>query len=62
MAEKTEAKVFSVEELRQRLQAAPAVYAGVMVQQGWRAGKMVSERDFAAAISQFLNTPTKGGR
>lgn len=62
MAEKIEAEVFTIEELRHRHKIAPAAYAGAMAQQGWKHGKQVSEKEFLAVVAKFLTTPARGGR
>lgn len=61
MAEKTEAQLFTIEELRQRLNIPAAACAGAMTQQGWGAGKQVGEKEFSAAVAKFLAAPIRGG-
>lgn len=50
-------QLFSIDELKERRKTPAAVAAGVCLSQGWRAGKMVTEREYDAAVAAFAGSP-----
>lgn len=50
-------QIFGIDELKGRRKTPAAVFAGVCLSQGWRAGKMVTEREYDAAVAAFAGSP-----
>lgn len=49
-----------VEHWQDKLAVHSAVHAGIVSQQGWLAGKAVSETEYKAALAKFLHGAMSG--
>lgn len=55
----TASELHDVEMFRSKHNISWAVFAGVCAAQGWRPGKMVSEKAFLRAVEQFNGEPMR---
>ena len=59
MAEQKE-EYASIEELKSREETPDAVFEGVKAANGWKTGKMVTEKAYQEAVNVFENAPMDG--
>lgn len=50
----------AIEELKERKETPDAVFEGVKAANGWKTGKMVSEKIYEDAVAAFKNAPMDG--
>ena len=50
----------SIEELQVKQGISDAVFEGVKVSNGWKAGKQITDAEFEKACSEFLKAPVSG--
>ncbi|PYG86735.1 hypothetical protein LY28_02761 [Ruminiclostridium sufflavum DSM 19573] len=50
-------QVVSIEELQQKKKTPAPTFSGVCAAMGWKAGKMVTENEFDAAVRKFSGSP-----
>ncbi|MBN2536381.1 MAG: hypothetical protein JXB88_26090 [Spirochaetales bacterium] len=65
MAESSEDKKkvqLTIEEHAKQFNLAAPVFAGVMEQSKWFAGKRITETEFKKAVEAFLNAPQGGNK
>lgn len=54
MAKNETEACMTIEHWQKTLGIAPAVHAGVTIQQGWLSGRMVTQTEYKAAMAKFL--------
>lgn len=60
MEDKIKPQVFKIEELQIKYNTPSAIYEGAKAQNGWRAGRVLSEDEYLKSIEQFKKAPTHG--
>lgn len=51
-----------IERLRELKKVSRAVFAGVCAANGWRPGRMMSEKEFTSAVDAFTKAPMTGAK
>lgn len=57
MPESGHPRLFGIDALKELRKTPAAVFAGMCLSQGWRAGKMVTEREYDTAVAAFAGSP-----
>lgn len=52
-----ETALFPIEELKKKYDTTDVIYSGVAAKNGWTNGRVVSETEYAKAVSDFLKAP-----
>lgn len=53
-------KYAAIEELKEKKETPDAVFEGVKALGGWKAGKMVTEKEYEDAVKAFETAPIDG--
>lgn len=53
-------QLIDIEQLKNKFDTSDAVYHGVKAAEGWKPGRQVSEKDYAAAVENFLSGSING--